>query len=43
MRLQPGRSKTETVISVLLLILLVLIAAGIFFKQFHYDAQAVSL
>jgi hypothetical protein len=43
MRLQPGRSKTETVISVLLLILLVLIAAGIFFKQFHYDAARVDI
>lgn len=43
MRLRPGRSKTETVISVLLLILLVLIAAGIFFKQFHYDAARVDI
>ncbi len=43
MRLRPGRSKTETVISVLLLILLVLIAAGIFFKQFHYDAARVDM
>jgi len=40
---RPGRSKTESIVSVVLLILLVLVGVGIFFKQFYYDATRLDI
>ncbi len=40
---RPGHSKTESIVSIVLLILLVLAGVGIFFKQFHYDATRVDI
>jgi len=41
--LRSGHSKTESIVSVVLLILLVLAGAGIFFKQFYYDAARLDI
>jgi hypothetical protein len=43
MSARSKQSKTETVTSILLLIVLVLIGTGIFFKQFHYDAVRLDI
>lgn len=40
---RPGRWKTESIVSVVLLILLVLVGVGIFFKQFYYDAGRLDI
>jgi len=41
--LRSGHSKTESIVSVVMLILLVLAGAGIFFKQFQYDAERLDI
>ena len=41
--MRSGHSKTESIVSVLLLMLLVICAAGIFFKQFYYDAARLDI
>ena len=38
-----GHWKTESIVSIVLLILLVLAGAGIFFKQFYYDAARLDI
>jgi len=40
---RPGRWKTESIVSIVLLILLVLAGVGIFFKQFYYDAARLDM
>jgi len=40
---RPRRWKTESIVSIVLLILLVLAGVGIFFKQFHYDATRLDI
>jgi len=43
MNLRSGHSRTESIVSIVLLILLVLAGAGIFFKQFYYDAARLDI